>query len=301
MATADAVTTIAEALKETEELPRKQIAEIVGVLGPEVALELLTETRRVQDSGGVEVRDGTRRRTDGGVFFSLAKSRLPKADRNRIFRIRPPKTEGAEGSDAPPPGPPVAVEKPRQAAAVAPVPIEDTRAAGAGRRRVVEVEVLRHHAKLPAPRPVLEPPPAPVAPAPRPEARPVQEERLPIRRIVTVATPVREEPPATPEAARDRVRVLLKGFAASDQRRVLEELLRELGGEVRTGRAPGPAAPTSPGAVDDKLREQVLASVTEALGLTSGDLARALYGEENQTARSKARVALERWRRTREG
>lgn len=298
MATVDAVTTIAEALKETDEIPRKQIAEIIGVLGPDVALELLTETRRVQDAGGVEVRDGTRRRTDGGVFFSLAKARLPKADRNRIFRIRPPRSEG---SDAPPSDSPVAVAKtPRPAPAPAP-PVDDNRAAGAGRRRVVEVEVLRHHAKPPAPRPVIESLPVPVAPAPRPEPRPVPEER-PIRRIVTVATPVREEPPATPEAARDRVRALIKGFSANDQRRLLEELLHELGGAMRPGRAPAPAPAAPPkGTVDDKLREQVLASVTEALGLTSGDLARALYGEENQTARSKARVALERWRRTRDG
>src|ERR1051325_10980394 len=82
MATDDAVTTITQSLKETDELPRKQIGEIVDVLGAEVALELLAETRRVQDERGIEVRDGTRRRTDGGVFFSLAKAKLPKADRN---------------------------------------------------------------------------------------------------------------------------------------------------------------------------------------------------------------------------
>src|SRR5215475_8938960 len=98
MATDDAVTTITESLKETDELPRKQIAEIVEVLGADVALSLLDETRRVQGEGGIEVRDGTRRRTDGGVFFSLAKGRLPKADRNRIFRVRPPKAPG-EGTD----------------------------------------------------------------------------------------------------------------------------------------------------------------------------------------------------------
>ena len=78
MATADPVNTIAESLKETDELPRKQIAEIVEVLGPDASLAILAETRRVQDEGGVAVRDGTRRRTDGGVFFSLAKAQLPK-------------------------------------------------------------------------------------------------------------------------------------------------------------------------------------------------------------------------------
>lgn len=292
MATADPVATIAESLKETEEIPRKQITEIVEVLGAEVALELLAETRRVQDAGGLEVRDGTRRRTDGGVYFSLAKARLPKADRNRIFRIRPPRPEG-EGSPPQGPAPGEAAERPRRPTArdAEPARAPSAPSAGAGRRRVVEVEVLRHHAKPLQPQPIGEPPRPVVAPPPERELRAVPEER-PVRRIVTVV-PAREEAPPTPEAAQDRIRGLLKGFDKGGQRRLLEELLHELGGDTRTK----VAAPASNAALDDKLREQVLASVTEALGLSSGDLARVLYGDENQNTRSKARVALERWRR----
>lgn len=291
MATADAVTTISESLKETDELPRKQIAEIVRVLGEGAALEILAEVRKVQDSGGVEVRDGTRRRTDGGVFFSLAKARLPKTDRNRIFRIRPPKAEGEEAPGTAGPTPP-----PAAAAAAAPAPRDPARGVGiqqAGRRRVVEVEVLRHHAR-PAVPPAPEPPSSRGNPVrqEQPSPRPVPEER-PVRRIITVAAPVRDEAPATPDAAREKIRTLLRGLPAGDQRGFVTELLKQVPRDTGAG---GDALTTG---VDDRLRERVLAAVTEALSLTSGDLARALYEDDSPSARSKARVALERWRKTR--
>src|SRR5437773_9998996 len=109
MSTADAVNNIIQALNETDEQPRKQIAEIVDVLGGDVALGLLQEVKSVQETGGQAVRDGTRQRTPGGIFFSLAKGKLPKADRNRIFRLRPPNPprERTPVATAPPPAPPV--------------------------------------------------------------------------------------------------------------------------------------------------------------------------------------------------
>lgn len=282
MATADASDTIAESLKETDEIPRKQISEIVSVLGSDIALELLAETRKVQDSGGVEVRDGTRRRTDGGVFFSLAKARLPKPDRNRIFRIRPPKPEGEEGEN--PPVSETAATEPRPLRA-APSAKPSFETSSAGRRRVVEVEVLR---KPGGPAPVILPI-RDVAPPPRPEPRVVHEDR-PLRRLV-VGSANREEPPATVEAARERIRSMLEKFSAADRRSILVGLLEGNGGVEH---------PPPPSSVDDKLREQVLASVTDALGLSSGDLARVLYGDENPSARSKARLALDRWKKARE-
>src|SRR5690242_5291320 len=125
MATADAVNDIIQALNETDEQPRKQIAEIVEVLGGDVALGLLQQVQSVQETGGQVVRDGTRQRTPGGVFFSLAKAKLPKADRNRIFRLRPPKPPHEEAPAVEPaPPPPAPLPK-------APRP-EDTR------RRIVE-------------------------------------------------------------------------------------------------------------------------------------------------------------------
>lgn len=62
--------------------------------------------------------------------------------------------------------------------------------------------------------------------------------------------------------------------------------------------APG-GAPASPpvSGVDDATRERVLAAVTDALGLGTEDLARVLYGEESPSTKSKARGALDKWRR----
>ena len=102
MAVEDVGSSISEALAERDEIPRRQITEIIEVLGEAAALEVLAEARRVQDEGGLAVRDGTRQRTVGGVFFSLAKARLPRADRNRIFRV---KIEGAAPPEGAPPAP----------------------------------------------------------------------------------------------------------------------------------------------------------------------------------------------------
>jgi hypothetical protein len=301
MATADAVNNIIQALNETDEQPRKQIAEIVEVLGDDVALGLLQEVRSVQDTGGLVVRDGTRQRTPGGVFFSLAKSKLPKADRNRIFRLRPPKpaSEPAPAAVAPPAAPP----RPR------PVPVDDERrrvvefsaspkgnavgVGGAGSRRVVDVEILRQN-------PTPSPPPAPLVAVREPEPAQTQEPRRseadarPLRRIVTLG-PREEPPPTNPEAAVVRVKGLLKALSAEEQRRVLSELLADLGGAKPA--PPVRGAENGASEVLPALRERVLAAVTDTLGLSTSDLARVLYGEESAGTRNKARAALERWRR----
>ena len=327
MATDDVVTTITEALKETDELPRKQIAEIVEVLGPDVALSLLDETRSVQNEGGIEVRDGTRRRTDGGVFFSLAKSRLPKSDRNRIFRVRVPKPPGEGANDvaaqqtlplpeaprAPVVRPVQQEERPRPPPPP-PAPQKQIPAAGPlGRRRMVEVEVLRTHA-----RPALERIPemrAPAAPQQTAAAReerhaerePEPQELRPVRRIVTVAPVVREEPPpSTPEAAAEKLRTTIKGLKIADQRRVVGDLLREIGGWPEPPK-PKPEPKPEPKRVeppprqqglDAAMREKVLAAVTDALGLSTADLAQVLYGDDSPSLRAKARSALDRFRRS---
>lgn len=305
MATADAVNNIIQALNETDEQPRKQIAEIVEVLGDDVALGLLQEVRSVQDTGGQAVRDGTRQRTPGGVFFSLAKARLPKADRNRIFRLRPPKPpEEAAPAPAQPPAPkPAPVPRPpreddgrRRVVEFSASPKGNAVGGGGlGRRRVVDVEILR---QAPKPAPPL---PTPLTAVRQPEAQHAEPRRAesdarPVRRIVTLG-PREEPPPTTADAAVVRVRGLLKALGAEDQRRVLSELLAELGG----AKVPAPPVRADNGAkdVDSGLRERVLAAVTDVLGLSTTDLARVLYGEETPTpgARNRARAALERWRR----
>lgn len=302
MATADAVNNIIQALNETDEQPRKQIAEIVEVLGDDVALGILHEVQSVQDTGGQAVRDGTRQRTPGGVFFSLAKSKLPKADRNRIFRLRPPKPI----SETPPPPatPPAAPANPK------PARQDDSRrrvvefsaspkgnavgAGGMGRRRVVDVEILRQSPKPPSSPPVplvAVRDPEPVQSA---EPRRAEAEARPMRRIVTIG-PREEPPPTSPEAAVVRVKGLLKALGQEEQRRVLSELLADLGGV----KAPSPAKGSENGTseVEPALRERVLAAVTDTLGLSTSDLARVLFGEESAGTRNKARAALDRWRK----
>lgn len=113
---------IAATLRETEELPRSQIEKIVKVLGPEASLALLAEVERIEESGGLLVPDGGRRRTPGGVFFHLARQKLPRPHRYSIFA--PPK---APTPPAPPSTPPPA---PR-----------------VGRLRVIEVEPLLRGAR----------------------------------------------------------------------------------------------------------------------------------------------------------
>jgi hypothetical protein len=98
---------IAEALGESDEIPRTQIAGIVQVLGAEGALALLAQTQRVEEAGGLLVPDGTRRRTPGGVFFLLAREKLSPADRAKIFSAKQAKAAKAakaptEGTAEPP-------------------------------------------------------------------------------------------------------------------------------------------------------------------------------------------------------
>jgi hypothetical protein len=117
----------------------------------------------------------------------------------------------------------------------------------------------------------------------------------PVRRIVTIAA--KEESPGTPDGAKDRIRTLLRGMGADARRDVLAELLHEEGGLVGRSRVEAAPSPGETGLAADAVRESVLAAVTDALGLSVADLARALYGSDTPSARSKARAALERWRR----
>lgn len=101
MATDDTVSHIASSLGEVEETPLFQIAGVVRVLGEEGALALLTETLEVEKNGGMTLADGTRRRSPGGVFFQLARRKLPADEKKVIFREKK-----APGSEPPPPSAP---------------------------------------------------------------------------------------------------------------------------------------------------------------------------------------------------
>jgi hypothetical protein len=76
---------ISEALGENEEQPRRQISEIVEHCGVEFAQSLLQETLETEANGGLMLPDQTRRRTVGGVFFYLARGKMPREIVKRVF------------------------------------------------------------------------------------------------------------------------------------------------------------------------------------------------------------------------
>jgi hypothetical protein len=76
---------ITRALKEADEKPVSQIKAVVEALGEETSLALLAEVEQIENSGGMPLPDGSRRRTPGGVFFRLARRKLSHDDRVRIF------------------------------------------------------------------------------------------------------------------------------------------------------------------------------------------------------------------------
>jgi len=76
---------VARELDETDPAATGQINRIVKCLGAEVALAFLRETLEAEAEGGMMLRDGSRRRTPGGVFFYLVKGRISRRDRAAIW------------------------------------------------------------------------------------------------------------------------------------------------------------------------------------------------------------------------
>jgi len=66
---------IADRLGETEAQARQQLVRTVQTLGRTQALALLEETMQIETSGGMMLPDGSRRRTIGGVFFWLVRTK----------------------------------------------------------------------------------------------------------------------------------------------------------------------------------------------------------------------------------
>src|SRR5262249_41296337 len=60
---------------------------VVAELGDDVARQLVQEVHAVEARGGMTTRDGSRRRTPGGVFFVLAYDRLGEK-RTKQVRLR---------------------------------------------------------------------------------------------------------------------------------------------------------------------------------------------------------------------
>src|SRR5215471_16848130 len=97
------VDTLAATLQEPK---RPLLATVLRVLGQARCAAILADTLTCEASGGMLTKDGTRRRTPGGVFFQLVREQATKQERRRLF----PWT-------APPPGP-KPPQRPPQAPAV---------------------------------------------------------------------------------------------------------------------------------------------------------------------------------------
>ncbi len=64
----------------------------VKALGVEAALALLQRTHEVEASGGMQVPDGSRRRTPGGVYFWLVRQEATEEQHRVIFQYAGPKS-----------------------------------------------------------------------------------------------------------------------------------------------------------------------------------------------------------------
>jgi hypothetical protein len=76
---------IAGALGETEPQPVEQIRRIVKLMGADFAASLLREVQTIEATGGLFLERENRRRTPGGVFFHLARNRMNKQQRGKVF------------------------------------------------------------------------------------------------------------------------------------------------------------------------------------------------------------------------
>ena len=73
---------LAEVLQEPN---RPLLTQVLRALGQDRCAAILTDTLQCEAHGGILTKDGTRRRTPGGVFFQLVKERATRQERRRLF------------------------------------------------------------------------------------------------------------------------------------------------------------------------------------------------------------------------
>jgi hypothetical protein len=222
MASEQTINTIAKALGEADEGPLAQIKAVVDNLGEPACLTLLAETEKIEKAGGLMRGDGSGRRSAGGVFFFLARQRLPRDVRAAIFNDKKPRDPRAPAS-----APPEA--KTKSSANAAPPPPSSS---GLPRRRVFEV--------VPASKP------APIVGAPRSEPRGEWPPSPPEGAFI---------PPELPAAvvrakAKQGAQSAVAGLNPTDQYLLLVELLADLhaqyGGELPRSSADVPRSERKP-------------------------------------------------------
>jgi hypothetical protein len=103
----EAAERVAEQLGETGTGPREQIRRAFEVVGPEAVQAALEEAQRIEAAGGLMLKDGSRRRTPGGVFFYVLRQRVSREEWHRIQ----PEAPKAPAPPQPPPPQPLAWEE----------------------------------------------------------------------------------------------------------------------------------------------------------------------------------------------
>jgi hypothetical protein len=76
------VETLADILQEPNVLLLRQV---LRTLGQDRCAAILADTLTCEANGGMLTKDGTRRRTPGGVFFQLVRERATPQERRRLF------------------------------------------------------------------------------------------------------------------------------------------------------------------------------------------------------------------------
>lgn len=99
-------TLTAEALAEILQEPKVPLLrQVLRLLGPDRCAAILADTLQCEAHGGMRTKDGSRRRTPGGVFFQLVKERATQQERQRLF----PQPAPQPGRGQPPPPAPTAL------------------------------------------------------------------------------------------------------------------------------------------------------------------------------------------------
>ncbi|HEY5865305.1 MAG TPA: phosphorylated adapter RNA export RNA-binding domain-containing protein [Candidatus Tectomicrobia bacterium] len=84
---------LAEVIQEPEKVP---LARVLKQLGQERCAAILADALTIESSGGMLLKDGSRRRTPGGTFFQLVKDACTGKERHFIFAVlaakKPPGT-----------------------------------------------------------------------------------------------------------------------------------------------------------------------------------------------------------------
>jgi PHAX RNA-binding domain len=93
------VETLAAILQEPKVALLRQV---LRTMGPERCAAILADTLACEASGGMLTKDGTRRRTPGGVFFQLVKAQATPKERQRLFYRALPQQPTAPAPGRPP-------------------------------------------------------------------------------------------------------------------------------------------------------------------------------------------------------